>query len=575
MSSYPPRVRTASKTLATTYEQRPDELVLQFDTAAPTRVRDVLTRFGLQTVEHAELNAASALAATMRWVRVPVSQSAQNLPGLASRLLREENLPARITMVAPVYFAEDRGPISAIAPVPGKVLVKFRDNKEPAGFGSRNNLAVDRMASAHVHPFRVFLVEGSEASGPGATGPARRGTGSNVHPGEPTAAFEAQARLSALPEVDVVELDWLSFYALAMIPDDSFWANQWGMIRIGMPAAWDVQAGASALIIGVPDTGVDLTHPDLLLTDPKTHFNAVEAESGPGPYNAAPDLTFGAAPHGTLVSGIAAALPNNARGIAGVAGGCAVLPARVLPNPTSARFASAINWCVAHGARVINISWFTAPSNILKAAIDNAWAAGVVLCAGAGNQMGPNEDGTIPVVFPASYPPCIAVGAIDQVDRRKRQTSPDGEHWASAHGPELDVCAPGVKLWSTDIQATDGWNDNGGTAKLWMGVNYPSSGDASGDYFALMGGTSGATPHVSGLAALVMLKDSSLSNQQVRDLIESTCTKISPTRYAYAIVAGHPNGTWHPEVGYGLIDAHAALTHCNAPPGAPSNLRVG
>jgi len=80
MSSYPPRVRITSKTLATTYEQRPDELVLQFDDATPTRVRDVLARFGFETIEYPELRAASALAATMRWVRVPVTESAQNLP---------------------------------------------------------------------------------------------------------------------------------------------------------------------------------------------------------------------------------------------------------------------------------------------------------------------------------------------------------------------------------------------------------------------------------------------------------------------------------------------------------------
>ena len=241
----------------------------------------------------------------------------------------------------------------------------------------------------------------------------------------------------------------------------------------------------------------------------------------------------------------------------------------MLPNPTALRFASAINWCVTHDARVINISWFTAPSGVLTTAIDNAWAAGVVLCAAAGNQ------DTVPVVFPASDPSCIAVGAIDQVDRRKSLTSPDGEQWASAQGPELDVCAPGVQLWSTDMQAAAGWNDNNGGPKRWMGVNYSQSGDASGDYFALMGGTSGATPHVSGLAALVMLRFPSLTNTQVRELIESTCTKISPAQYGYAVVAGHPNGTWHQEVGYGLIDAYAALMHADAPPPAPSGLQIG
>src|SRR5262249_26992304 len=103
-------------------------------------------------------------------------------------------------------------------------------------------------------------------------------------------------------------------------------------------------------------------------------------------------------------------------------------------------------------------------------------------------------------------------------------------------------------------------NDSGGGPKTWMGVNYTSSGDASGDYFALMGGTSGATAHVSGLAALLTLCNPALSNQQVRDIIERTCTKIRPDVYAYAADPGHPNGTRHREVGYGLINAQSALT---------------
>jgi Subtilase family len=556
MSDYPNHVQIGSGKLATMYERRADELILQLDSPDRAAISEVLARFSLQTVEHPELRAASALAPTMQWVRVPAGTS-DDLPGFARRLLGEESLPSRITMAAPVYFAQGGGPASAVAPIPGKVLVRFRDDKPPADFAPRNQL-VEAPESSHLRPFQAFLVAGADIASPSARVSRRREEG-GIQSGEPSAAFEAQTQLSALPEVAVVELDWLILYSLMLTPNDTYWSKQWGSKRIKLSGAWNIQTGAPAVIIGLPDSGVDLTHLDLFLTPPGTHFNAAEAETGAGPYNAAPAPT---APHGTLVAGLAAAVLNNASGVAGVAGGCPILPARVLPNPTASRFAAGINWCVAHGARVINLSWWAARSSIIETALDNAWAAGVVLCAAAGN-----NPPAASLVFPASHSRCIAVGATDRDNRRKSRTSPDGEQWESLFGPELDVCAPGVQLWATDIQGNGGWNDNGGGAKTWMGVNYRSCGDAAGDYFSLMGGTSGATAHVTGLAALLLLKYPTLTNQQVRDIIEKTCAKVSPGVYAYANVAGHPNGTWHSEVGHGLINAHAALKCAGRVPG--------
>jgi hypothetical protein len=94
----------------------------------------------------------------------------------------------------------------------------------------------------------------------------------------------------------------------------------------------------------------------------------------------------------------------------------------------------------------------------------------------------------------------------------------------------------------------------------WSCVNYPSTGDTQGDYVSLFNGTSAATPHVAGLAALIMSVNPTLTNQEVRDLIESTCDKISPALYPYATTAGRPNGTWHQEVGYGRINANRAVS---------------
>ena len=553
--SYPLRIVIGSGNLQRVYVQRPGELITEIDTGRAPFTRDAFGRLGLVPVEYPGLSAGSALAPTMHWVRT--ADSAEDLLDVARRLLHRDDPAARITMVTPVYVAEGRGPETAIAPVPGRVLVRFRDDRVPADFGSRNALREDRTLSTSLHPFQMFFVEGDDAAGLG-----RRDAGSRAPTatpsGEPASAFDAQARLSALPEVAAVELDWLIVRPLMLTPSDTFWSNQWGLARIGMPAAWDVQAGTAAVIIGLPDTGVDLTHSDLLLTDPATHFNAAEAETGPPPYHAEPDTSIFPSAHGTMVAGLAAAALDNAKGVAGVAGGCPILPARVLPPPMASRLAAGINWCVAHGARVVNISWFAPESPLIAAAIDNAWAAGVVLCAAAGN------GGTVAtadsIVFPATHPRCIAVGAIDQRDQRKTRASPDGEQWASACGPALAVCAPGVGLWSTDIQGRAGWNNNGGGPMTWMGVNYTSSGDASGDYFALMGGTSGATAQVTGLAALLAARQPALSNQEIRDVIERTCIKISPDVYAFADDPAHPNGTWHREVGYGLVNAPAALT---------------
>ena len=146
-------------------------------------------------------------------------------------------------MAAPVYFAQGGGPASAIAPIPGKVLVRFRDDKGPSDFGPRNQL-VEAQEWTYLRPFRSFLVAGADTP--------RRRENASVQSGEPSAAFETQAQLSALPEVAVVELDWLILYSLMLTPNDTYWPKQWGMKKIKMSTAWQIQTGAAGLIIGLP-----------------------------------------------------------------------------------------------------------------------------------------------------------------------------------------------------------------------------------------------------------------------------------------------------------------------------------
>ncbi|HEX6429583.1 MAG TPA: S8 family serine peptidase [Niastella sp.] len=141
--------------------------------------------------------------------------------------------------------------------------------------------------------------------------------------------------------------------------------------------------------------------------------------------------------------------------------------------------------------------------------------------------------------FPASVPAVIAVGASSPCDQRKSPSSCDGETgWGSNYGTGLDVVASGVKIYTTDLQGSNGYN-------------------TSGDYFANFNGTSSATPHVAATVALLLSANATLTGLQARQLLESTTDKVGG--YSYTTVAGKANGTWNNEMGYGRINAYRAL----------------
>jgi hypothetical protein len=166
---------------------------------------------------------------------------------------------------------------------------------------------------------------------------------------------------------------------------------------------------------------------------------------------------------------------------------------------------------------------------------------GCVLVAGTANE------NISTVAYPARLPQVIAVGANTPCATRKSLTSCDGEQWwingalgGSNWGTGIDVMAPGTGSPSTDLQGTAGYNKN-----------------TNGDYYNF-NGTSAATPYVSSIAALILSINPNLYSHQVKQIIEKTAKK-SPS-YSFTMGAGErPDLTWNSEMGYGIVDARAAV----------------
>lgn len=296
-------------------------------------------------------------------------------------------------------------------------------------------------------------------------------------------------------------------------PNDTYYAptgadpRQWGLERIHASAAWDVAKGAG-VVIAVLDSGVDLDHPDLaphLLQG----YDLVSRDNQPQDSG----LSRG---HGTHVAGIANAVTDNGTGIAGVAWDARTLPLRIVDlqgAATSANIAAGIVWAADHDADVINLSlgglgW----QMIERDAVNYAVARGVVVVASAGN------DAQAFNYYPASYDHVISVAST---------TKSDAIASYSNYGEYVDVAAPGG---ANGLPETNIWStfDGGGY-----------------DYKA---GTSMATPHVAGVAALVWSAGHATTPQQVAEAI--LCSAWDGGAPGYDTVYG-----------YGLLQADAAVTY--------------
>jgi subtilisin family serine protease len=420
---------------------------------------------------------------------------------------------------------EHGGRESLLCPLPHVVLVRERRQGGPsmvrAVSASDSDLKVteDKERTKHLTHFRYFVIDNPEVVN----------------------AYTLRERLLAQPSDRIADVRLENMPMIvpsAVVPNDPLFTQQWNMTQIEAPAGWDISTGAAGVVVCVLDEGCDLTHPDLVFSGTGINLGSMSGDGSP------------TGSHGTACAGIVAATFNNGLGVAGVAGGCQILPVAFV-NWTDAEIAAGINYATANGAHVISMSFggYYIDPLIVDPDIQAAFNAGLVMCAATHNYNGA-------ITYPATNALVIGVGASDQVDNRKSPTSPDGECWGSDFGAEISVVAPGVLVPTTDIQGAGGYNASGGGGS-WACANYPSFGDAAGDYVTVFDGTSAATPHVAGLAALLLSEYSTLTNVEVRSVIERTASKTGTV--AYADTVGYDSGTWNQEMGYGRINVRQSL----------------
>lgn len=393
-----------------------------------------------------------------------------------------------------------RSPAQTVTPRPlvaGDILVKFRPG---ADANERANAHRAAAATALVEIPRTGVQRVRVAVGDESAAIARYRRNPNVLYAEPNFI-----RRIPMPSALAV--------GSPLVPGDHYFDEQWALHNTGQgfycipwfggelclysgtpdadidaPEAWEISTGSSSVTVAVIDSGVDYLHPDLAAN-----------------YAGGDDFVFADGDpmddhgHGTHVSGtIAAALENltgtppAAEGVAGVAPYARILAYKVCRSDgTCDDFAiqQAIARAITDGAKVINMSLGEADySQSLDDAVQDAWLAGLVIVAGAGN------DGTTDLFYPAALDHVLSVAAFDQNHQRAS---------FSNYGSWVDLSAPGNVIMSTYPMAAC----SGSTVPGDIGC------------YTWNSGTSMATPHVSGAAALVWSRSDVTSNSQVVDIL--------------------------------------------------------
>lgn len=383
-----------------------------------------------------------------------------------------------VSAVVAIGYFYNRHEYIAIPPtaeyVPDELLVSYKDGKAPHQINESEKLKLDEK-------LKTLGVVSQEKAYPDITeGDLSRSYLLKLESGLDIVTLQGQ-----LSDINGIVSSQPNFiYQLFATPNDPQYGSLWGMPAINAPTAWDTSTGSNSVVVGVLDTGLDMNHPDL-------------AGVGVSPYSA---MTGGSGVtdyvgHGTHVAGTIGAVGNNGIGVAGVNWNVSIMPIQVCSSGGCPQVAiiNGIYKAADSGVRVINMSLGTSapgvdtcpPTQDTYKAIQYAISKGVTVVVAAGNDARDASQ-----VAPASCPGVITVGA---------STPGDGKAGFSNFGSTVEISAPGVEIVST----------------------IPGGGYKS------LQGTSMASPHVAGAAALLLSVNPSLSPQQVSDCLVSNADPTS------------------------------------------------
>ncbi len=379
----------------------------------------------------------------------------------------------------------------------------------------------------------------------------------------------AADRLALDPNLVYAVPDFRAFPATT--PNDPGYPNNWGHNNTGqLPAfgwkttwdhtgpgvgtvgfdtnaenAWNAPAtfGADSVIIAIIDSGADTAHPDLNLM---AGYDFGDDDTDPMDDSADPG-------HGTACAGVAAAVANNNLGVAGIAGGCVIMPLKVA-NSAGAMYFSAIDnalyYAADHGADIVSMSFGASYSIVgsTDTALKYAYNHGVTLLAATGNENAST------ISYPAINQYVIGVGAASPCGDRKRSSSDsselnpgvstdpngytcDGERWwGSNYGSNVQDAAGAVVILAPTILPTTDITGSGGYQP--------------GNYDPFFNGTSCATPYAAGVAALIKSAHPTYTPLEIRNKLADT---------AIDIVNVESGAGWDRYSGYGMVDAEAAV----------------
>ncbi len=298
------------------------------------------------------------------------------------------------------------------------------------------------------------------------------------------------------PHVKFAELD--GAITMQQTPADPYFGNAWHLPKIQAPAAWDIATG-TGITIAILDTGVESGHPDLA-PNMVAGWNTYDNNSNTSPVHS----------HGTMVAGVAAAKGNNGIGVTGGAWNAKIMPMRISDPAGMITYysyaANALTWAADRGARVAVVSYVVSHvATIQNAAQYMRNKGGVVVAASGNSGLYDSSPNTTTM---------ITVGATDSLDQR---TS------FSQYGPIVDVTAPGVGIWTTNL---------GGT-------------------YGAYNGTSFASPIAASVVALMLSANPALQPGQVDSILMSTAEDRG--------VVGRDD-----YYGYGRVNAYQAVTAAKA-----------